>query len=273
MTNYSFLVTGASSGLGLEAATKALEAGHSVVATVRDPTAAARNHPEIKSLGGSWIQLDVTHRDTKDHMATVVREKGVNVLVNNAGYGLLGSLEDTAEDEFISQIDTNLFGMMRCIKGALPHFRSLGGATIVNIGSIDNLTPFPACTAYSASKLAVKGLTETLTLEVGSAGIRVKPEAGMAEAYAGSAVDVTVSFLADLAGKQPGDPALAAKRIVELVDGTGLTAGLSEKGYGKCLRVPLGSDSFKAFTAKIESLDEVESSLESFASSTDFTQG
>ncbi|KAK3315684.1 hypothetical protein B0H66DRAFT_269227 [Apodospora peruviana] len=289
MTDYSFLVTGASSGLGLEVATRALEAGHSVVAAARDPAIAARDHPEIESLGGSWIQLDVTHRDTKDRVATVVRENGVNVLVNNAGYGLLGSLEDTAEDEFISQIDTNLFGMMRCIKGALPHFRSLGGATIVNIGSIVNLTPFPACTAYSASKLAVEGLTETLALEVGPAGIRVvlidlgifrtaflhsfqKPEAGMAEAYAGGAVDTTVSFLAGLAGKQPGDPALAAKRIVELVDGTGLAARLADKGYGKCLRVPLGSDSFKAFTAKIESLDEVRSSLESVATSTDFAQ-
>lgn len=96
MAQYSFLITGASSGLGLEIAIEALKAGHSVVATARDPAAAARHHPEIQSLGGSWIQLDVTRPDTKDRVAAVVKEKAVNVLINNAGYGLLGSLEDTS---------------------------------------------------------------------------------------------------------------------------------------------------------------------------------
>lgn len=94
MSKYSFLITGASSGLGLEIATEALRAGHSVVATARDPATAAKNHPEIESLGGTWYQLDVTRPDTKDRVAAVVKEKGVNVLVNNAGYGILGSLED-----------------------------------------------------------------------------------------------------------------------------------------------------------------------------------
>jgi short-subunit dehydrogenase len=94
MTKNSFLITGASSGLGLQIAIEALTSGHSVVATARNPTAAAVDHPEIESLGGSWIQLDVTRPDTKERVATVVREKGINVLINNAGYGLLGSLED-----------------------------------------------------------------------------------------------------------------------------------------------------------------------------------
>lgn len=181
---------------------------------------------------------------------------------------------------------------MRCIKGVLPHFRSLGpdgGATIVNIGSIVSLTPFASCTAYSASKLAVEGLSEALAMEVGPAGVRVvlvdlgifrtsflhsfqKPKAGMGDAYVGGAVDATVSFLADLAGKQPGDPVQAAKRIVEIVSGTGLAKDLTKQGYGKALRVPLGSDSFKAVTAKIESLEEVRSSLETLATSTDFAQ-
>lgn len=191
--------------------------------------------------------------------------------------------------------------MMRSIKGALPHFRSLGGATeggvsptIVNIGSIVNLAAFPACTAYSASKMGVEALTETLALEVAPAGIRVvlvdlgifrtaflhsfkKPEAGMADAYSGGAVDATVNFLADLAGKQPGDPAQAAKRIVEIVDKTGghpLTRDLADKGVGKYLRVPLGSDCFASYAAKIGSLTEVQSSpaFEALAKSTDFAQ-
>ena len=187
-------------------------------------------------------------------------------------------------------MDTNTLGTMRCIKGVLPHFRSLGpqgGATVVNIGSLVSLAPFASCTAYSASKLAVDGLSEALAMDVGPAGIRVvlinlgifrtnflhsfqKPTAGMGEAYVGGAVDATVSFLQDLAGKQPGDPVQAAKRIVELVDGTGLAKDLTGKGYGKALRVPLGSDSFKALTAKIEVLEELRPLVETFANSTDF---
>lgn len=201
------------------------------------------------------------------------------------------------EEEFITQIDTNLFGVMRSIKGALPHFRSLGpdgNPTIVNIGSIVNLTAFPACTAYSASKMGVEALSETLALETAPAGIRVvlidlgifrtaflhsfkKPEAGMAEAYSGGAVDATVNFLSDLAGKQPGDPAQAAKRIVEIVAKSGdhpLTKGLADKGVGKHLRVPLGSDCFASYAAKIDQLSEVKSSaaFEALAKSTDFHQ-
>ncbi|KAM7185985.1 hypothetical protein V8F20_011576 [Naviculisporaceae sp. PSN 640] len=294
---YSFLITGASSGLGLEIAIEALKAGHSVVATARDPATAAKKHPEIESHGGIWAELDVTRPDTKDRVATIVKEKNVNVLVNNAGYGILGSLEDISEEEFITQIDTNLFGMMRSIKGALPHFRSLGAAgnpTIVNIGSIVNLAAFPACTAYSASKMGVEALSETLALEVAPAGIRVvlidlgifrtaflhsfkKPEAGLTDAYSGGAVDTTVNFLADLAGKQPGNPALAAKRIVEIVDKNGdhaLTRFIADQGVGKFLRVPLGSDCFASYAGKIDQLSAVKASaeFEALAKSTDFAE-
>lgn len=180
---------------------------------------------------------------------------------------------------------------MRCIKGVLPHFRSIGAErcpTIVNIGSIVCLTPFSATTAYAASKWAVEGMSEALAIEVGPTGIRVvlidlgifrtrflhsfsKPKAGLGEAYVGGSVDTTVSFLENLAGKQPGDPVLAARRIVEIVDGTGLAKDMTEQGYGKALRVPLGSDSFRAVTAKLESMEEVKK-LETLSCSTDFPQ-
>lgn len=95
MAQHSFLITGASSGLGLQLAVEALKAGHSVVATARNPTKAAQDHPEVEELGGSWLQLDVTHTDTKERVDKAVQERQVNVLVNCAGYGILGSLEDT----------------------------------------------------------------------------------------------------------------------------------------------------------------------------------
>jgi NAD(P)-dependent dehydrogenase (short-subunit alcohol dehydrogenase family) len=194
-----------------------------------------------------------------------------------------------SEDEFIAQVDTNTFGTVRTIKGALPHFRSLaesGGATIVNIGSLVTYGHFPACSAYGASKAAVEGLSETLALEVGPAKIRVvlidlgifrtrflhaavKPKSGLDEAYVGGSVDNTVSFLDGIAGKQPGDPALAAKRIVEIVDGTGLAKDLATQGYGKLLRVPLGSDAYDAIKGREATLAETRA-LETLARSTDF---
>lgn len=178
---------------------------------------------------------------------------------------------------------------MRCIKGALPHFRSLaesGGATIVNIGSLVTFGHFPACSAYGASKAAVEGLSETLALEVGPAKVRVvlidlgifrtrflhaavKPKSGLGEAYVGGSVDATVSFLDGIAGKQPGDPALAGKRVVEIVDGTGMARDIAALGYGKLLRVPLGSDAFDAIKTKEGSLAEIRA-VEALARSTDF---
>jgi NAD(P)-dependent dehydrogenase (short-subunit alcohol dehydrogenase family) len=99
MARYSFLITGASSGLGLEIAIEALKQGHAVVAAARNPSAASEEHPEVQKLGGTWVELDVTRADTKETVARVVKEAGVNVLINCAGYGILGSLENT---EYVS---------------------------------------------------------------------------------------------------------------------------------------------------------------------------
>jgi NAD(P)-dependent dehydrogenase (short-subunit alcohol dehydrogenase family) len=129
-------------------------------------------------------------------------------------------------------------------------------------------------------------MTEVLALEVGSAKVRVilidlgifrtrflhsavKPKSGLSEAYVGGSVDSTLSFLDGIAGHQPGDPAVAAKRIVETVDGTGLAKDLAAQGYGKVLRVPLGSDAFDSLKAKEASLTEIRA-LETLARSTDF---
>ena len=94
MSQYTFLVTGASSGLGLHISLQALKAGHSVVGTARNPEKAAQDHPEFEQLGGVWQNLDVTDPNTQSIVEKVVQDKAVNVLVNNAGYGILGSLED-----------------------------------------------------------------------------------------------------------------------------------------------------------------------------------
>ena len=91
---FHFLITGGSSGLGLNLALAALRAGHKVIATARDPTKAKKVSPEVEKLGGSWLTLDVTSPDAESIVKKAVEEQGVNVLVNSAGYALLGPLED-----------------------------------------------------------------------------------------------------------------------------------------------------------------------------------
>jgi NAD(P)-dependent dehydrogenase (short-subunit alcohol dehydrogenase family) len=91
---FSFLITGGSSGLGLNLALAALRSGHKVVATARNPTMAKQASPEVEKLGGSWLTLDVTSPDTESIVKKAVEEYRVNVLVNNAGYALLGAVED-----------------------------------------------------------------------------------------------------------------------------------------------------------------------------------
>jgi NAD(P)-dependent dehydrogenase (short-subunit alcohol dehydrogenase family) len=92
--SYSFLITGGSSGLGLSLALAALQAGHKVIATARDLTKARQTHPEIEHAGGSWLALDVTSPETESIVKQTVEKGGVNVLVNSAGYALLGAVED-----------------------------------------------------------------------------------------------------------------------------------------------------------------------------------
>jgi NAD(P)-dependent dehydrogenase (short-subunit alcohol dehydrogenase family) len=98
--SYSFLITGGSSGLGLSIALAALQAGHQVIATARDPAKARQTHPDIAQAGGSWLALDVTSSETESIVKQTVEKGGVNVLVNSAAYALLGAVEDMRYSPF-----------------------------------------------------------------------------------------------------------------------------------------------------------------------------
>ena len=95
MPSFTFLITGASSGLGLQIALEALRRGHKVIGTARNVSKASRENPDLEKLGGKWFALDVTDPQTQSLVAGIVVSEGVNVLINNAGYAILGSLEDT----------------------------------------------------------------------------------------------------------------------------------------------------------------------------------
>lgn len=159
MTPKVWLVTGASSGLGAAIAEAALQAGHSVIATARNPTKAAEANPQISSLGGTWIKLDVTSSDTARAVGSAINQAGgvIDVVVNNAGYSLLGSIEDMSEAEIETQFSTNVYGPVRVLKGALPLMRARKSGTVVNISSSAGIDGLPTCAIYAGTKFALEG--------------------------------------------------------------------------------------------------------------------
>lgn len=159
MASKTWLVTGASSGLGAAIAEAALQAGHKVIATARNPTKAAEANPQISNLGGIWMELDVTSSGTMKVVEDAVNEYGgvVDVVINNAGYSLLGSIEDMSEAEIEAQFNTNVYGPVRVLKGVLPFMRARKSGTVVNISSSAGIEALPACAMYAGTKFALEG--------------------------------------------------------------------------------------------------------------------
>jgi NADP-dependent 3-hydroxy acid dehydrogenase YdfG len=155
----TWLVTGASSGLGAAIAEAAFQAGHKVIASARNPAKAAEANPQISKLGGTWIQLDVTKSNTQKVVQDAINEAGgiVDVVVNNAGYSLLGSIEDMSENEIEAQFSTNVYGPIRVLKGVLPFMRARKSGTVVNISSSAGIDGLPTCAVYAGTKFALEG--------------------------------------------------------------------------------------------------------------------
>ncbi|KAJ6008845.1 short chain oxidoreductase/dehydrogenase [Penicillium canescens] len=268
MASQLWLITGASSGFGALMAENALKAGHRVLATARNPMKAAQGYPQIESLGGKWLQLDVTSKQTKEQVGQAILENGgkIDVIINNAGYGLLGSIEDISEEELDTQFQTNVYGTVRVIKAALPFMRAQRSGTIVNFSSIAGFAAGPASAAYSMSKFAVEALSESLFAELNPFNIRVLlvepgafrtnfigshklPAAGMTKDYEGTPLGAAMGFFDGFAGKQPGDPTKAVQRVLDVIQLQGMG-----QGKEKLLRLPLGTDCFPRMLDKIDNM-------------------
>jgi NAD(P)-dependent dehydrogenase (short-subunit alcohol dehydrogenase family) len=173
----SVLVTGASSGLGLETALHLAERGFRVFATMRDPGRRARLDEEAARRGVAVevLSLDVTDADSvRSAVATAVeRAGGLYGLVSNAGVQVRGYFEDVAPDEMRAVFDTNLFGAMAVTRAVLPHMRAAGRGRIVLMGSIGGRIASPGLGAYCASKFGLEGFAEALALEVKLVGVDV----------------------------------------------------------------------------------------------------
>ena len=173
------LITGCSSGFGRLAALEFARAGWLVCASVRRPESltALSGDPEFQSLAGavSLRLMDVTDTDSvSGAVREFYRDRGrIDALVNNAGYGLMGAVEDLSIDELRRQFETNFFGAVRLIQAVMPVFREQKRGHIITVSSIAGLVGMPLSAGYCASKFALEGLCESLRFEAELYGIRV----------------------------------------------------------------------------------------------------
>ncbi|PYH77492.1 putative short chain oxidoreductase/dehydrogenase [Aspergillus uvarum CBS 121591] len=280
-----WLITGCSAGFGISIARTVLAKGHYVIASSRNPSKSPELVDEITSKGGKWIALDVTSPEETVKKtieeATAIHGR-LDVVVNNAGYALVGSVEDSKLSNVQAQFETNVFGVLKVIKAVLPSMRAAQSGIIVNISSTGGLRSLPAVSMYAATKHAVEAISESLSLEVQSFGIRILlVEPGpfrtnflgrgavkfspATEVYRNTAVGKVIQHLQDEDGKQPGDPAKAAERIFEVVTGEGMAK--DKKQY---LRLVLGRKAFDSAQGKIDMLQENLTALEDITKSADF---
>lgn len=252
-----WLITGCSTGIGREIARAALEAGHQVAVTARRVEAVTDLAEEFGDAALP-LALDVTDRAQIDAAVAAAQEAfgGLDVLVNNAGYGYLSAVEEGEDAEVRRLFDTNYFGVVDTIKRVLPLMRAQGSGHIVNISSMTGLVANPPNAYYSSTKFALEGLTEALSKEVGAFGIKVTAiepggfrtdwasrsmheSAAPIEDYAAD-VGVRKDLIKQFADHLPGDPRKVAEAVV-------MVTGLDEPP----LRLLLGHDVLKAVREKL----------------------
>jgi len=237
MSNRTWFITGASRGVGRSFAQAALGVGDRVAAAARDTSSLE----DLVAEHGDAIlpiELDVTDRDAVFAAVADVHDRlgRLDVVVNNAGYGVSGAIEELSEEQARRQLEVNLFGALWVTQAALPILREQRSGWIVQVSSIGGLAAFPLTGIYHASKWALEGLSETLRQEVGPFGIKVLmvEPSGFRTDWAGSSMDRAepidayqeidqiaqrrASQQEENNGSQPGNPDLAAQALLDTLD-------------------------------------------------------
>jgi NAD(P)-dependent dehydrogenase (short-subunit alcohol dehydrogenase family) len=230
-----WLITGCSTGFGRALALEALQQGNKVGVSARkteDIQDIVNKFPETAIA----IQLDVTDKTQIDSATKKMIEHfgGIDVLVNNAGIGYFGAIEESEDDEVRRMFDINVFGLADMTKAVLPFMRKQKSGHIVNVASIGGLVGFPGVGFYNATKFAVDGLSESLSKEVAPLGIKVTiiAPSGFRTDWAGRSANNSKVVIEDYkstaganketirgySGNQPGDPVKAAEAIVAAVN-------------------------------------------------------
>lgn len=256
-----YFITGASRGLGAAIVDAALAAGHQVFATARDASGVLERRPDAgDSLGAA--SLDVTdHADAGRVVEEAIAAFGrIDVVVNNAGQGLLGAVEEVSDERARAVFDVNVFGVLNVIRAVLPVLRAQRSGHIMNLSSVGGLAGSAGWGVYNASKFAVEGFSEALSKEVAPLGIHVTvvepgyfrtdfldarslstQEAVIAD-YSGT-VGSTRRRAVDVNHAQPGDPLKVADAIVRV-------GGIADPP----LHLLLGADCVAIVEAKLDSL-------------------
>jgi NAD(P)-dependent dehydrogenase (short-subunit alcohol dehydrogenase family) len=277
--NKVVVITGVSSGLGRAFAQALLDADFKVVGTVRNREAALE-FEQLKPGAAFARTLDVT--ESPERLASVIAEIEKNVglvyaLINNAGYGHEGTLEESSMEELRQQFEVNVFGPVALMKAVLPHMRARREGRILNITSMGGLMTMPGLSYYHGSKFALEGISSSLAKEVRPLGIYVTAvEPGMFRTdWAGRSMVRSERAVPDYdaifdpirearkarSGQQPGDPAKAGKAIVDLL--------MSPQPPQHLL---LGPDAFNYVQKEFEALQSEFAAWEAVTRSTNFEQ-
>ncbi|MGH8036588.1 MAG: oxidoreductase [Stenotrophomonas sp.] len=269
------LITGVSSGFGRALAREALLAGHSVVGTVRSPQA-LHEFEQLHPHRATGRILDVTDVDAIDGVVADIEQNigPLDVLVNNAGYGHEGILEESPLDAMRRQFDVNVFGAVAMIKATLPYMRARRRGHILNITSMGGFITMPGIAYYCGSKFALEGISEALGMEVKPFGIHVTAVApgSFRTDWAGRSMSRTPRSIADYdllfdpirkaredkSGHQPGDPAKAARAMLAVLDSDAPPAHLL-----------LGSDALQLVRHKLDAMAVEATAWEALTRSTD----
>jgi NAD(P)-dependent dehydrogenase (short-subunit alcohol dehydrogenase family) len=272
-----WFITGASRGLGALIAKAALADGNAVIAAGRNVAAIAERLGD--SLALLPVALDVTNEaQAKTAVEAVVEKFGrIDVLVNNAGFGLLGAIEESSDADVRRMYDTNVFGLLNITRAVLPVMRSQRAGHIINMSSLGGYRSAAGFGAYCSTKFAVEGLTEALRAELKPLGIHatvVEPGYFRTDFLDASSLVVAREVIADydetsgnvrriaanMNHNQPGDPEKLATALVELVD-----------SQTPPLRLPLGTDALKAIAEKNAYVTQETETWKALSQSTDFS--
>jgi len=273
-----WFITGCSSGFGRELAKLVLDRGYRVVITARD-SRTVQDLTAGREGRALALKLDVTDKAEVAESVKVAQTTfgSIDVLVNNAGYGYVGAIEESEEDEVRAMVDTNFFGLARMIRAVLPGMRKRRSGCIVNISSNGGLQAFPGFGYYNATKFAVEGLSEALEKEVAPLGIKVllvEPGPFRTD-WAGRSLRRAKERIPEYAetagaplerlmsgsGKQVGDPVRAGEAIIKAVESDNMP-----------LRLVLGKIAVETARSKIELLRRDVDAWEEVALSADYPE-
>ena len=272
----TWFITGASRGFGSLIAAQALEAGDNVVATARNPqkiTEALGTHPNLLA-----VPLDVTDEaQAREAAAAAIQRFGrIDVLLNNAGFGLLGAVEEATAEEVERLYGTNVFGLLKVSRAVLPYMRKQRSGHVMNLSSLGGYRSGPGFGVYCSTKFAVEGLSEAMGAELAPLGIKVtiiEPGYFRTDFLDDRSLTVSPARIDDysatagavrsraktISHNQPGDPAKLASELVALASRDDVP-----------LRMPFGRDAVEAIEAKNAFVAEELKKWRSVSVSTDF---